>query len=181
MASLCHNDIEASIRTGYRSLLLYPAEHTVRFRQHIYFHISGHIHAVMLATQVSVDRLTFTHDNLDQLRPRQMARLARALLALLPLFTLTLSNPISVHPIAPCAQVCHDNVMKIGFSGCMPGDTGCACKSPDFGYALRDCAAQSCGSNDTVPQKQLLSWGAAVCQAGDDPQMDLALDLTLPN
>lgn len=53
-------------------------------------------------------------------------------------------------------------MLAIGPSfGCPLGDAVCYCSRPEFGYGVRDCAAQACQDQTNVPS--VLNYGATYC------------------
>ncbi|KAK0719263.1 hypothetical protein B0H67DRAFT_642631 [Lasiosphaeris hirsuta] len=60
-----------------------------------------------------------------------------------------------------CGQICINNMLALAPSlGCPPGDTACLCGKGDFGYGVRDCAAQACGASDAGV---VVAYGANIC------------------
>ena len=45
---------------------------------------------------------------------------------------------------------------------CKQGDVACYCTKPNFGYAIRDCSAQTCGAGSNG-QESALEYGSRFC------------------
>ncbi|OAG05249.1 uncharacterized protein CC84DRAFT_1093842 [Paraphaeosphaeria sporulosa] len=62
-----------------------------------------------------------------------------------------------------CGQTCVNNMIAIAQSsfGCSSGDVACYCSNQDFGYGVRDCAREACGSDAVAAQ--VISYGATYC------------------
>lgn len=46
--------------------------------------------------------------------------------------------------------------------GCATGDVTCYCTNQDFGYGIRDCSTEACGSDVA---SQVIAFGTAYCQS----------------
>ena len=45
--------------------------------------------------------------------------------------------------------------------GCGQGDVLCYCREPNFGYGVRDCANEACGSEEAAT---VIAFGTQYCQ-----------------
>lgn len=63
-----------------------------------------------------------------------------------------------------CGQTCVNNMINIAQTqfGCAQGDAQCFCGNADFGFGIRDCASQACGSQDETAQ--VISYGTSYCE-----------------
>ncbi|KAF2762279.1 hypothetical protein EJ05DRAFT_497139 [Pseudovirgaria hyperparasitica] len=79
-----------------------------------------------------------------------------------------------------CGQTCIGNMVNIAISqfGCASGDLNCYCSKIDFGYGVRDCSLESCGS-DSVAQ-QVIAYGTNYCSQVLASAGDGAASITLP-
>ncbi|KAF2689699.1 hypothetical protein K458DRAFT_291817, partial [Lentithecium fluviatile CBS 122367] len=60
-------------------------------------------------------------------------------------------------------QTCISNMLAIAQSafGCASGDVVCYCTNQDFGYGVRDCAQEACGSAEEA--NTVISYGTNYC------------------
>lgn len=61
-------------------------------------------------------------------------------------------------------QTCINNMVSIATSdfGCAQGDVNCYCANGDFGYGIRDCANEACGSDQAA---SVIAYGNSYCQS----------------
>lgn len=61
-------------------------------------------------------------------------------------------------------RTCINSMLGIANSqfGCGQGDVLCYCREPNFGYGVRDCANEACGSNDA---STVIAFGTQYCQS----------------
>lgn len=61
-------------------------------------------------------------------------------------------------------QTCISNMISIATSdfGCTQGDVACYCAKVDFGYGVRDCANEACGSDQAA---SVIAYGNSYCQS----------------
>jgi hypothetical protein len=60
-------------------------------------------------------------------------------------------------------MTCINNMLGIATSsfGCGQGDVLCYCREPNFGYGVRDCANEACGSSEAAT---VIAFGTQYCQ-----------------
>jgi len=60
-------------------------------------------------------------------------------------------------------QTCVNNMESIAVSQfkCAQGDFACYCGNPDFGFGVRDCSNQACGSPDAA--SSIISYASSFC------------------
>ncbi|KKY16885.1 putative cfem domain protein [Diplodia seriata] len=75
----------------------------------------------------------------------------------------------SLSDLPTCGQTCVNNMVSIATNefGCSQGDVSCQCNNADFGYGLRDCANEACGSQDAA---SVISYGNSYCASEYRPE-----------
>lgn len=63
---------------------------------------------------------------------------------------------------AQLQQTCISNMLAIATNdfGCAQGDVVCYCNNADFGYGVRDCANEACGSEQAA---SVIAYGTNYC------------------
>jgi CFEM domain len=60
-----------------------------------------------------------------------------------------------------CGKLCISNLLSMGPSlGCPTPDAACLCGNVDFGYGIRDCAYQACGTSEAAA---VISYASSFC------------------
>lgn len=61
-------------------------------------------------------------------------------------------------------QTCISNMQSIAQNqfGCAANDAVCYCGNANFGYGIRDCASEACGSQEDAAQ--VISYGTSYCE-----------------